>query len=61
MELQHLGYGLLGLLILFFGLQAAWKGAKGGVETVAMVQKLEASRASLQGGTNKDGSTLGLR
>lgn len=34
-ELQlGLGYGALGILILFFGLQAAWRAAKGGVPIV---------------------------
>ena len=60
LQLARLGYGLLGLLILFFGLQAAWRTAKGGPEAVAMAKKMEERRSPLDGSSN-DGSTLGLR
>ena len=30
LQLANIGYGLIGLIILFFGMQAAWRTAKGG-------------------------------
>ena len=61
MELMvSFGYGLLGLAILFFGLQAAWKATRGGPEAVAMARKMEERRSPLDAGP-RDGSTLGLR
>ncbi len=58
--LVRFGYGLLGLAILFFGLQAAWKTARGGPEAVVMARKMDERRSPLDGGPS-DGSTLGLR